>query len=98
MAVLTLVVQRWLSVFLKDGLVVLRNAEASDVLMRIIYATWLSLGSERGLNFLEFVLTMLWADKWKLIRLWHSISKVQAYPRFLSDVRKRLFLNESGEP
>lgn len=68
----------------QDGLVVLRRTDVADSLMQVIYSTWISLGSERGLNFLEFVLTMLWAGKYELIRLWHSIDRIARYPRFLS--------------
>lgn len=68
----------------QDGLVVLRRPVTSDVLMRVIYANWSSLASERGLGFLEFVLKMLWTNQWQIIRLWHSVARVNQYPLFLS--------------
>ena len=68
----------------QDGLVVLRRPVTSDTLMRVIYANWSSLASERGLGFLEFVLKMLWTNQWQIIRLWHSVARVNQYPLFLS--------------
>lgn len=68
----------------QDGLVVLRRPSASNAIMRIIFSNWLSLASERGLGFLQFVLTMLWEDQWTINRLWHSTAKAERYPRFLS--------------
>ncbi|MCG2572066.1 hypothetical protein LVY74_00640 [Acinetobacter sp. ME22] len=72
----------------QDGLVVLRREDVADQLMQVIYSTWISLGSERGLNFLEFVLTMLWGNNWEVIRLWHQIDQIQQYPRFLSETEQ----------
>lgn len=69
----------------QDGLVALRGGQASDKTMQIILANWLSLASERGIRFMEFVLTMLWRDQWSITRLWHSISKVNQYPAYLSE-------------
>lgn len=68
----------------QDGLVVLRRPVTSDTLMRVIYANWSSLASERGLGFLEFVLKMIWANQWQIIRLWHSVARINQYPLFLS--------------
>lgn len=71
-----------------DGLAVLvRSASETDTelttaIMRAIYASWVGLGSERGLGFLEFVLQMIWPDAWTLRRLWHTIDG--QYPRFLT--------------
>ena len=48
--------------------------------MRVIYATWRSLASKRGLAFLEFVLQMLWADQWEVHRLYHSKERLDGYP------------------
>jgi hypothetical protein len=77
----------------QDGLVVLRRPNTADVLMRVIYANWASLASERGLNFLKFVLQMLWPDQWQIVQLYHSIPYHQHYPRFLAeDVRQDRFL------
>lgn len=67
----------------QDGLAVLRRPDMADVLMRIIYANWSSIASERGLAFLEFVLKMLWPNQWQIVRLWHSIAYYEHYPRFL---------------
>lgn len=68
-----------------DGLAVLRRPVTADVLMRVIYANWASLASERGLGFLQFVLQMLWPDQWQVVRLWHSIPFASQYPRFLNE-------------
>lgn len=72
----------------QDGLAVLRRPVTADVLMRVIYANWSSLASERGLGFLQFVLQMLWPDQWSIGRLWHSIPLAAAYPRFLGEVER----------
>lgn len=70
----------------QDGLVVLyRQQPTTDSLMRVIYATWLSLGSERGLSFLEFVLRLLWGESWSLVRLWHSKTATASYPTFCKE-------------
>ena len=69
----------------QDGLAVFRRPVTADVLMRIIYANWSSLASERGLGFLQFVLQTLWPDQWQITRLWHSKSYANQYPRFLFD-------------
>lgn len=76
------VVQRFTK---QDGLAVLRRSVTSDVLMRVIYANWAALASERGLGFLQFVLQMLWVDQWQIIRLWHRKSSAAQYPRYLSE-------------
>lgn len=67
----------------QDGLAVLRRPAMADILMRIIYANWSSIASERGLAFLEFVLKMLWPNQWQIVRLWHSTPYYEHYPRFL---------------
>lgn len=64
----------------QDGLAVLRRPSSSDETMRVIYSNWRSLASKRGLAFLEFVLQMLWADQWKIHRLYHSIERLDGYP------------------
>lgn len=64
----------------QDGLAVLRRPSSSDETMRVIYSNWRSLASKRGLAFLEFVLQMLWADQWKVKRLYHSIDLIDRYP------------------
>ena len=69
----------------QDGLVVLRRPVTSDTLMRVIYANWSSMASERGLGFLEFVLRMLWTDQWQIKRMWHPINSFMNYPRYIVD-------------
>ncbi|NNP70406.1 hypothetical protein [Acinetobacter sp. Ac_5812] len=69
----------------QDGLVVLRRPVSSDQLMRVIYANWSSIASERGLGFLEFVMRMLWTDQWVIKRMWHPISTYTNYPQYIID-------------
>jgi hypothetical protein len=64
----------------QDGLVVLRRPDTSETLMRVIYATWISLGSKRGLAFLDFVLRMLWPGQYQIKRLFHSKPLAHSYP------------------
>lgn len=71
----------------QDGLVVLRRPTSSDLIMRIIYTDWKSLGSRRGLAFLEFVLQMLLGNQWKIYRLYHSSSRVEKYPELVTLMR-----------
>ena len=68
----------------QDGLVVLRRPFTSDTLMRVIYANWSSMASERGLGFLEFVLRMLWTDQWQIKRMWHPIKTYLNYPAHIT--------------
>ena len=68
----------------QDGLVVLRRPETSETLMRIIYATWVSIGSKRGLSFLDFVLRMLWPGQYEIKRVYHSKSLATQYPTRLT--------------
>lgn len=68
----------------QDGLLVLRRPITSDVLMRIIYANWSGIASERGLSFLQFVLRMIWGDEWRIKRFFHSIDYAEQYPKFLT--------------
>jgi len=72
----------------QDGLVVLRRPFTSDTLMRVIYANWSSMASERGLGFLEFVLRMLWTNQWQVKRLWHPVSTYRRYPKHITDEEK----------
>ncbi|MNZ01876.1 hypothetical protein D3C78_185080 [compost metagenome] len=72
----------------QDGLVVLRCPLTSDTLMRVIYANWSSLASERGLGFLEFVLRMIWTNQWQIKRLWHPIKTYLNYPKHITDEEK----------
>lgn len=69
----------------QDGLVVLRRPISSDTLMRVIYANWASIASERGLGFLEFVMRLLWTDQWQIKRMWHPISSYASYPKYIVD-------------
>lgn len=68
----------------QDGLVVLRRPETSETLMRIIYATWVSMGSKRGLGFLDFVLRMLWPGQYEIKRIYHSKTLASQYPARLT--------------
>jgi hypothetical protein len=70
----------------QDSLAALRRPETGDTLMRIIYASWSSLPSRRGLGFLEFVLNMLWPNLWTINRLFHSVRYIDNYPRFVTYV------------
>lgn len=64
----------------RDGLIILKRKSVSDQVMRAIYASWLAVGSKRGLGFLEFVLSMLWAKRWELKPIYHSIRHIDLYP------------------
>ena len=64
----------------QDGLAVLRRDDPTGKLLRIIYANWSSLASERGLGFLEFVLKMMWGGDAQVVRLWHSVTHITSYP------------------
>ena len=78
----------------QDGLAVLRRSSISDTFMRKMYASWLSIASERGLSFLGFTLQMIWGDgNWELRRLWHSIPRVTQYPLYVDfEERPNYFL------
>ena len=71
-----------------DGLAVLvRSASATDTaittaIMRAIYTSWIGLGSERGLGFLQFILQLLWPQQWTIRRLWHTAEG--QYPHHLT--------------
>ena len=69
----------------QDGLAALRRDDPTGKLLRIIYANWSSLASERGIGFLEFVLKMMWGGDTQVIRLWQKISNVEQYPLVLSE-------------
>lgn len=68
----------------QDGLVVLRRPVLSESLMRVIYSNWVSLGSKRGLAFLEFVLNMLWPKQYQIKRLFHPQDRALDYPKRLT--------------
>ena len=73
-----------------NGLVVLRRDDEglSDRLMRIIYANWHALASERWLGFLQFVLDTLYPKQNEIMRLWHSKSLAHKYPSYLTDTAR----------
>ncbi|WP_111857839.1 hypothetical protein [Acinetobacter sp. CFCC 10889] len=70
----------------QDGLAVIRRPQDSDLIMRIIYANWRSMASKRGFTFLEFILTMLWANKWEIMRLYHSYTRREQYPKHVVEI------------
>jgi len=71
--------------FIKQiGLVLLRRPDTSHLIMRILYENWTALPSKRGLAFLEFTLEMLWTNKWKIHRLWHSRMLANYYPNLVT--------------
>lgn len=70
----------------QDGLAVIRRPQDSDLIMRIIYANWRSMASKRGLTSLEFILTMLWANKWEIVRLYHSYARRDQYPKHVVEI------------
>lgn len=70
----------------QDGLAVIRRPQDSDLIMRIIYANWRSMASKRGLAFLEFILIMLWANKWQIVRLYHSYKRREKYPKHVVEI------------
>jgi hypothetical protein len=88
----------------QDGLVVLRRPDASAKIMRVIYANWKSLPSKQGLAFLEFVLQMLWPNQWQIVRLYHSISRINQYPILATEhetansfLTSRIFILMNGD-
>ncbi|QHJ83139.1 MAG: hypothetical protein [Bacteriophage sp.] len=68
----------------QDGLLVLRRTDTANILMQLLYANWLSTGSKRGLNYLEFALNMVWGSTYTIQRLFHSIPLIESYPLFLT--------------
>lgn len=73
----------------QDGLVVLRRPETSETLMRVIYATWMSMRSKRGLSFLDFVLRMLWPGQYEIKRVYHSKALASQYPSRLTYINNK---------
>lgn len=69
----------------QEGLVVLRQSESTNTLMRVLLANWMAHGSKRGLHFLEFVLEMLFPQQWEIIHLYHYVEFAEQYPLFLTD-------------
>lgn len=72
-----------------NGLVILRQDEdgLSTDIMGMILSNWQSIASERGLDFLQFVLDMLFPNKNRILRLWHSKELAGAYPLAVSEKR-----------
>lgn len=68
----------------KDGLAVLRREKTPDEVMRVIYSEWIGKGGKRGLNFLEFVLQLIWGSEYTINEVYHSIKYADSYPRFLT--------------
>lgn len=69
----------------QEGLVVLRQSESTNTLMRVLLANWMAHGSKRGLHFLEFVLEMLFPQQWEIIHLYHYVEFAEQYPLFLTE-------------
>jgi len=69
----------------QEGLVVLRQSESTNTLMRVLLANWMAHASKRGLNFLSFVLEMLFPQQWEIISLYHYVEFAEQYPLFLTD-------------
>lgn len=70
----------------QDGLLVLRRTDTASIIMQLLYSNWLSKGGKRGLNYLEFALSMVWGNTYTITRLFHSISNIEQYPLFLTDI------------
>ena len=71
-----------------NGLTVLRRDDGglSDTLMSLIYANWSALASERGIQFLQFVLNMLYPDQNSIVQLWHSKELANSYPLYATEI------------
>jgi hypothetical protein len=70
----------------QDGLVALRQSASTNTLMRVMLANWQAHGSKRGLNFLTFVLDVLFPNQWQIIKLFHYVDFASQYPFFLTDI------------
>lgn len=68
--------------FKRDGLVILNRHTLNEKAMQAIYASWIAVGAKRGLGFLEFVLTMLWGNRWEIKPIYHSITHANKYPNY----------------
>jgi hypothetical protein len=77
-----LIKQQGLAVLIRDTTDTDYNT--TTAIMRAIYESYLALGSDRGLNFLQFVLQMLFPNIWSIKRVWHLSSAAAEYPRYLT--------------
>lgn len=69
----------------QHGLVFYNTPNTSNAVINILYETWQSLPSKRGLGFLHFVLSALWgANGYYLHRTYHPIARINEYPAHLS--------------
>lgn len=70
-----------------NGLVILRqDAEGlSTDIMAMILSAWQGMASGRGLEFLQFVLNMLFPGNNRVLRLWHSKELANSYPVAVSE-------------
>jgi len=70
-----------------NGLVILRqDAEGlSTDIMAMILSAWQGMASGRGLEFLQFVLNMLFPGSNRVLRLWHSKELANSYPVAVSE-------------
>lgn len=78
----------------QEGLAILRRQDSNvETIMKVILAEWLSIPSLRGLNFLKFVLNMLWKDQWILKPLFHDFNKRAKYPQYLKEPQDNEVIN-----
>lgn len=71
------------------GLVFYNTSNTPNAVVDILYDTWQSLSSKRGLDFLHFVMSALWgADGYYLHQTYHPISRITEYPAHLSHIEQ----------
>jgi len=70
-----------------NGLVILRQDTEglSTDIMAMILSAWQGMASGRGLEFLQFVLNMLFPGSNRVLRLWHSKELANSYPVAVSE-------------
>lgn len=70
-----------------NGLVILRQDTEglSTDIMAMILSAWQGMASGRGLDFLQFVLNMLFPGNNRVLRLWHSKELANSYPMAVSE-------------
>lgn len=70
-----------------NGLVILRQDTEglSTDIMAMILSAWQGMASGRGLDFLQFVLNMLFPGNNRVLRLWHSKELANSYPVAVSE-------------
>lgn len=70
-----------------NGLVILRQDTEglSTDIMAMILSAWQGMASGRGLEFLQFVLNMLFPGNNRVLRLWHSKELANSYPVAVSE-------------